>query len=100
MYLMFMLKNNQYVHKGDVLVEIDPIDYQLKEDQAKADVMKSNSQLEIANEKVNIAKSNVIKAESSLATSTSMSNRYSKLYEEDAGSLQKLTEISKPKSTS
>ena len=82
------VKNNQYVHKGDILVEIDPIDYQLKEDQAKADVMKSNSQLEIANERVNIAKSNVLKSRSALLTATSMSDRYTKLYKEDAGSLQ------------
>ena len=30
--------DNQYVHKGDVLAEIDPRDYQVAVDQAKADV--------------------------------------------------------------
>ncbi|AJC48859.1 HlyD family secretion protein [Allofrancisella guangzhouensis] len=82
------VQNNQYVHKGTKLVQIDPTDYQLNVAQANASFIQAKGQLAVANEQVSIAKSNLIKAKASLETATSMANRYVKLYQEDAGSLQ------------
>jgi membrane fusion protein (multidrug efflux system) len=38
------VKNNQFVHKGDPLVDLDPTDYQLKLEQAKAQLENARSQ--------------------------------------------------------
>lgn len=82
------IHNNQFVHKDDKLVQIDPKDYQLKVAQANSKIIQTKGQLAIAQEQVNVAKSNLTKAQSSLDTATSMADRYIKLYKDDAGSLQ------------
>ncbi|AJI75370.1 efflux transporter, RND family, MFP subunit [Francisella philomiragia subsp. philomiragia ATCC 25015] len=82
------VQNNQYVHKGDKLVQIDPKDYQLQVANANAKIIQAKGQLAVAQEQVSVAKSNLTKAQSSLDTATSMADRYIKLYKEDAGSLQ------------
>ncbi|QIV95656.1 membrane fusion protein (multidrug efflux system) [Allofrancisella inopinata] len=82
------VQNNQYVHKGDKLIQIDPTDYQLKVSQANASLIQAKGQLAVANEQVSIARSNLIKTKASLETATSMADRYVELYNEDAGSLQ------------
>jgi membrane fusion protein (multidrug efflux system) len=38
------VKNNQFVHKGDLLVDLDPKDYELKLEQAKAQLANAQSQ--------------------------------------------------------
>lgn len=82
------VQNNQFVHKGDKLIQIDPNDYQLQVAQANAKNIQTKGQLAVAQEQVNVAKSNLTKAQSSLQTATNMANRYIKLYKDDAGSLQ------------
>ncbi|MBK2028444.1 HlyD family secretion protein [Francisella noatunensis] len=82
------VQNNQYIHKGDKLVQIDPKDYQLQVANANAKIIQAKGQLAVAQEQVSVAKSNLTKAQSSLDTATSMADRYIKLYKEDAGSLQ------------
>lgn len=82
------VQNNQFVHKGDKLVQINPKDYQLKVSEANSKVIQAKGQLAVAQEQVNVAKSNLAKAQSSLGTATKMANRYIKLYKDDAGSLQ------------
>ncbi|AXA33760.1 HlyD family secretion protein [Francisella adeliensis] len=82
------VKNNQYVHKGDKLVQIDPIDYQLNVTEANTNIIKAKAQLAISNEKVKSARADLSKAKASLKTAAAMSNRYTKLFHEDAGSLQ------------
>ncbi|APC91278.1 MULTISPECIES: HlyD family secretion protein [Francisella] len=82
------IQNNQFVHKGDKLVQIEPKDYQLQVAQANSKVIQAKGQLAIAQEQVNVTKSNLTKAQSSLATATTMADRYIKLYKDDAGSLQ------------
>lgn len=59
------IQNNQFVYKGDKLMQIDPRDYQLKVAQANSKVIQAKRQLAI-----------VQKAQSSLDTSTSITNRY------------------------
>ncbi|AIT09046.1 hemolysin secretion protein D [Candidatus Francisella endociliophora] len=82
------VKNNQFVHKGDKLIQIDPKDYQLQVSQSNSKVIQAKGQLAVAQEQVSVAKSNLTKAQSSLETATNMANRYIKLYKDDAGSLQ------------
>ena len=82
------VENNQFVHKGDKLVQIEQKDYKLQVAKSRADIVQSQGQLAVANEQVDVAKSNLTKAKASFDTATAMSDRYVKLYHEDAGSLQ------------
>lgn len=82
------VQNNQFVHKGDKLVQIDPKDYQLQVADANSRVIQAKGQLAVAQEQVSVAKSNLTKAQSSLETAINMADRYVKLYKDDAGSLQ------------
>ena len=41
------IQNNQFVHKGDKLVQIDPRDYQLQVAQANSKVIQAKGQLAI-----------------------------------------------------
>ena len=82
------VQNNQFVHKGDKLVQIDPNDYQLQASQANSKVIQAKGKLFVAQEQVSFARSNLIKAKASLDTATKMADRYIKLYKSDAGSLQ------------
>ncbi|WP_150466503.1 HlyD family secretion protein [Francisella sp. SYW-9] len=82
------VQNNQFVHKGDKLVQIEPNDYQLQVSQANSKVIQAKGQLFVAQEQVGFARSNLVKVKASLDTAVKMANRYVKLYKEDAGSLQ------------
>lgn len=82
------VQNNQYVNKGDKLVQIEQKYYKLQVAQSNANIVQAKGQLAVANEQVDIAKSNLTKAKASLETATAMSDRYIKLYQQDAGSLQ------------
>ncbi|MFT6836142.1 MAG: membrane fusion protein (multidrug efflux system), partial [Francisellaceae bacterium] len=82
------VQNNQFVHKGDKLVQIDAADYKLKLAKSDAEIIQAKGQLAVANEQVSVARSNLIKSRSTLQTATIMSDRYVKLYNEGAGSLQ------------
>ena len=80
--------NNQFVHKGDKLVQIEQKDYKLQVAKSRADIIQAQGQLAVSNEQVDVAKSDLTKAKASLNTATAMADRYMKLYQEDAGSLQ------------
>ena len=82
------VENNQFVHKGDKLVQIEQEDYKLQVAKSRANIVQAVGHLAVANEQVDVAKSNISKAKASLKTATAMSNRYLKLYHENAGSLQ------------
>lgn len=43
-----LVKSNQFVHKGDLLVELDPTDYEAKLEQAKAQLQAAQSQRDVA----------------------------------------------------
>ena len=81
------MQNNQFVHKGDKLVQIDAADYKLKLAKSDAEIIQATEQLAVANEQVSVARSNLIKSRSTLQNATIMSDRYVKLYNERAGSL-------------
>ena len=80
--------NNQYVHKGDKLIEIDQKDYKLDVEQAKANLAIANGKVQVAKEQIAIAKSNFVKAESEYSLAEKMAKRYNNLYNENAGSKQ------------
>ncbi|MFT3743640.1 MAG: efflux RND transporter periplasmic adaptor subunit [Pyrinomonadaceae bacterium] len=42
------VRNNQFVHKGDLLVDLDPKDYEIRLEQAKAQLENARSQRELA----------------------------------------------------
>ncbi|MFT5950079.1 MAG: membrane fusion protein (multidrug efflux system), partial [Francisella sp.] len=72
------VENNQLVHKGDKLVQIEQIDYKLQVAKSRADIVQAEGQLAVANEQVDVAKSNITKAKASLNTANAMSDRYVK----------------------
>lgn len=78
-----LVKDNQLVHKGDVLLTIDPSDYQAGLDQAKASLAAARSRLEQANAqfavdqaKINQEKANVIAAVAEAKRAEADSKRY------------------------
>ena len=82
------VQNNQFVHRGDKLVQIEQKDYKLQVAKSNADIIQAQGQLAVANQQVDVAKSNLTKAKVSLETATTMADRYTELYHQDAGSLQ------------
>jgi len=81
--LHLLVEDNQVVHKGDVLVEIDPRDYQAKLDQARASLAAAQSQLAQANAqfavdqaKVGEEKANVVAAEAEAKRAATDYHRY------------------------
>ncbi len=82
------VQNNQFVHKGDKLVQIEQEDYRLQVAKSSTSIIQAQGQLAVANEQVSVAKSNLTKAKASLATASAMADRYTSLYDQDAGSLQ------------
>ncbi len=82
------VQNNQFVHKGDKLVQIEQKDYKLQVAKSNADIIQAQGQLAVANQQVDVAKSNLTKAKVSLETATTMADRYTELYHQDASSLQ------------
>jgi len=66
------VKNNQLVHKGDLLVELDPKDFELKLEQAKAQLATAQSQHGLAQATVNLttktAKASQTQARSNVTT--------------------------------
>ena len=73
--------DNQFVHKGDPLVDIDPQDYNVALTKAKQD-------LALANQQAATAKAAIVKAQSDYKLASELATRYTALYKENAGSLQ------------
>jgi len=78
-----LVEDNQFVSAGDVLVQIDPSDYQAKLDQERADLSSATSRLDQANAqftvdqaKVEQEKANVIAAEAEAKRADADSKRY------------------------
>jgi membrane fusion protein (multidrug efflux system) len=69
------VKNNQFVHKGDLLVDLDPKDYELKLEQAKAQLANAQSQHGLAEANVSLTtkttKASQTTARSNVATTKS-----------------------------
>ncbi|HUZ06127.1 MAG TPA: biotin/lipoyl-binding protein, partial [Candidatus Paceibacterota bacterium] len=78
-----LVKDNQEVQPGDVLVQIDPSDYQAKLDQARAALAATRGQFEQANAqftvdqaKIDQAKANVVAAQADAQQAESDFHRY------------------------
>jgi membrane fusion protein (multidrug efflux system) len=61
--LSLHIDDNEFMHKGDLLVELDPTDYQVALDQAKAQVSQAEGRLEQARAQINSAKAAVLQAQ-------------------------------------
>lgn len=82
------VKDNQKVHKGDLLMTIDPQDYSLALTKAKQDLALSNQQADTAKQQIVTAAAGVAKAKSDYEFAAQLANRYTNLYNQKAGSLQ------------
>lgn len=67
-----LVKSNQFVHKGDLLVELDPTDYEAKLEQAKAQLQAAQSQRDVAKANLDLTSKTSVasrtQAESNLET--------------------------------
>jgi len=61
-----LVSDNQYVKEGDVLVEIDPRDYETALSQAKADMAAAHSQLDHAQAEVLVSEAKVAQAQAAV----------------------------------
>ena len=82
------VKNNQMVHKGDLLVDIDPQDYTLQIDKANQNMLLARQQAENVKQQIANAQAGVAKAKSDYQFATDMAKRYTTLYKQNAGSEQ------------
>jgi membrane fusion protein, multidrug efflux system len=60
--LTLHVRDNQFVHKGDLLIELDPTDYQLALEQAKAQAGSAEGKVEQARAQIGSAKAGVTQA--------------------------------------
>jgi membrane fusion protein, multidrug efflux system len=85
-----LVKDNQPVKAGDVLVRIDPRDYQAKVSQAKAAVLQAESQLQSARQVIpwtnETTQSAVTAADAQLANAVSEQEHARLVYEQASGS--------------
>lgn len=93
--------DNQKVQKGQLLVKIEPVDYEVKYEQTKAAIEGAKSQKEAAEKQITQAEANLaqinydinsVKAELNLAEADY--NRYTKLYNASAASKQDFDRVS------
>lgn len=82
------VKDNQYVKKGDALLLIDPKDYSLLIQKAKAGLAASEQEATYAQENIENAKINRANALSDYNFSEQISKRYTDLFKSKAGSMQ------------
>lgn len=82
------VKNNQVVHKGDLLVDIDPQDYTLTLNNAKQNYLLAQQQSSSVKQQIAISQANLEKAKSDYTFASQMATRYANLYKQNAGSLQ------------
>jgi membrane fusion protein (multidrug efflux system) len=82
------VKNNQQVHKGDLLITIDPQDYALALTKAKQDLILASQQANTAKQQITTAEAGVIRAKSDYEFAQQLATRYTNLYNQQSGSLQ------------
>ncbi len=61
-----LIKDNQWVKKGDVLLQIDPRDYETSVTQARADLTAARSQLDQSQAQVKVSEAKVAQAQSAV----------------------------------
>lgn len=79
---------NQLVHKGDLLFQIDPVDYILESDQSAHQVAYAKQQVDVENQNIAVAKVNIAKAKADYDFSQKMAKRYTNLFQQNAGTEQ------------
>jgi membrane fusion protein (multidrug efflux system) len=91
-----MIQDNQVVHKGDVLVQLDPADYQVALDQAKANQAAMDGKLQQARSEIEEARANVDQykaavdvAQANFENAASDFKRFSDLAGQNAGAVSK-----------
>ena len=72
-----LITDNEEVHTGDVLVEIDPRDYDASLALAKADLTAAQSQLDSAKAQVNVSESKVTQAQAAVTSADAENQRAS-----------------------
>ncbi len=82
------VQNNQYVKQGDLLIEIDPVNYSIALSKAQKDKLLAQQQTLNALKQIKNAQANVAKSQSDHTFASSMATRYAALYAQKAGSLQ------------
>lgn len=82
------VKNNQVVHKGDLLVDIDPQDYSLQVDKSNQNLILVQQQADTVKQQIANAEATLASAKSDYKFASDMATRYTALYKENAGSLQ------------
>lgn len=82
------VENDQFVHKGDLLMTIDPQDYSLMLTKSKQDLLLATQQSDTAKQQINVAKANVSKAQSDYDYANKMAIRYRDLFQQKAASEQ------------
>lgn len=70
-----LITDNQEVKTGDVLVEIDPRDYQTAVAQARADVAAAQSQADSAKAQVTVSESRVTQAQAAMVSAEAVNER-------------------------
>jgi membrane fusion protein (multidrug efflux system) len=79
---------NQLVHKGDLLFEIDPIDYMLESNQTAHQVSYAQQQVDVESQNILVAKVNIAKAQADYDYNRKMAKRYTDLFKQKAGTEQ------------
>lgn len=82
------VKNNQFVHKGDLLVVIDPLDYNIALNETENNVKVAIEEANIAHEKIKLSSADVSKADSDYTFNSKMAMRYTELFNQKAGTQQ------------
>lgn len=82
--------NNQHVKKGQLLLEIDPIDYTIAWQKAKESLSAAQLDKQLAQQQIKNSIANKVKAESNYQFAQQMAKRYTRLYQSKAGSLQNM----------
>ncbi len=97
-----LVDDNQHVKKGDLLLEIDPVDYQVKLDQAEAKLAEAKAQLKVSTHDVSKNTSNVGQAADDTASAMSKLDfaqkdfkRYNEMYKSGVVSKQDYDRSSK-----
>ena len=82
------VENNQLVHQGDLLVDINPIDYKLQLTKSQQDLQLATQQAKSLQQQITAANANLAKAQSDYKFAHQMAARYNGLYQQHAGSQQ------------
>ena len=80
------VNNNQHVNAGELLLELDPVDYESLVQQAILDVLVAKKASVTSKQQMTNASANIRKSESNYRYSVQMAERYINLFKQKAGS--------------